>query len=727
MRFNLNDAIEKIKKDSQIKTLFVNVDRQEDYVALINALKAYKSIKVSSYINNDTDALKIVEIEQELSALKEITVVLGLMSYYAFRNGDPKIKEQVKHYVLNTDKKIFICYGLSTVLSEITDIRIKDSIVLVGNGGDGIVPSITLSKNKDNRTHQSFSSFYADLERSGRHVGTVNTSLDKQAFSKKWKVDDEPTGYKKIRELGIFSSIHASLGDTKQWDWLTKQNKKSLSREEIELKICNWNSLQENEKWQCFLSARNLSACYLGHVAGKSENLIDFVLNIYNGLSDDFDVSDKRFSEYYGSRKKLVMGIKDAGCLDAFCNLSKARGANRIYYLTDLTLQEKEQIIESIVEYRPNCDELLKATQAVYPFLYDYLSDYDFGELLLDGYFNQSGYKYYKLLNNASDEFLALVKKNGVKREYGRLDSVESVIKGLDLSNAGKYWVDALGIEFVSFIKARAAFYGLTVIITPATTGLPSTTEQNKKFLNQLGFNKDDGSLDDLKHARAKNVKYENVKNAIYLVRELEIIDEFIETLSGVIKNGTARIVVASDHGASRLALVHRGEAIENSGKAVDIRFAESGSVDVSKYAQVTSPQNGYHCIANYDFMKGGRTTGVETHGGATLEEVVVPIIELALDKGIKFTYRIVNTILKLKNKVLDKLKMVLSSHANDVYVKLKGNVIKPSKLVSNELEFELGLDKPDEYEVAVFVDKSKIGTSKIKVVSDLAEEIDMF
>lgn len=727
MRFELKDAIDRIKKDSQIKTLFVNVDRQEDYVALLNALKAYNSIKVSSYINDSTDALKVVEIEKELSTSKETTVVLGLMSYYAFRNGDPKIKEQVKHYVLNASKMIFVCYGLSTVLSTITDIRLKDSIILIGNVGDGIIPSITLSKSKDKGTHQSFSSFYAELERIGRHVGTVNTLLDKQAFSKKWKVDDEPTGYKKIRETGIFSSVNASLGDAKQWDWLTKQNKKSLSREEIESKISNWSSLQENEKWQCFLSARNLSACYIGHVAGKSGNLNEFVSNIYNGLSDDFDISDKRFGEYYISRKKLVSGIRDAGCLDAFCNLSKARGINRIKYLTDLTLQEKEQIIESIVEHRPSYGELLKTTQVVYPFLFDYLSDYDFGEPLLDKYFNQSGYKYYKLLNKASDEFLTMVEKNGVKREYGRLDSVESVIKGLDLSNAGKYWIDALGLEFVSFIKARAVFHGLTAIVTPAATGLPSTTEQNKKFLSQFGFIKDDGSLDDLKHARAKNVKYENVKNAIYLVRELEIIDEFIETMSGAIKTGTARIIVASDHGASRLALIHKGEVIENSGKAADIRFVESGSVDVSKYNQVTSAQNGYHCIANYDYMKGGRTTGVEVHGGATLEEVVVPIIELTLDRGVKFTYRIVSTTLKLKNKVLDKLKVVLSGLANDVYIKVKDNVVKPSNIIGNEIEFDLGFDKPDEYEVALFVDKSKLGANKIKVASDLVEENDMF
>lgn len=37
---------------------------------------------------------------------------------------------------------------------------------------------------------------------------------------------------------------------------------------------------------------------------------------------------------------------------------------------------------------------------------------------------------------------------------------------------------------------------------------------------------------------------------------------------------------------------------------------------------------NGYWVLANYDMFKGGRPGTVEVHGGATLEEVCVPIIE---------------------------------------------------------------------------------------------------
>lgn len=41
--------------------------------------------------------------------------------------------------------------------------------------------------------------------------------------------------------------------------------------------------------------------------------------------------------------------------------------------------------------------------------------------------------------------------------------------------------------------------------------------------------------------------------------------------------------------------------------------------------------EDDYYVLAGYDRFKGGRKASVETHGGATLEEVLVPVIELKL------------------------------------------------------------------------------------------------
>ena len=45
----------------------------------------------------------------------------------------------------------------------------------------------------------------------------------------------------------------------------------------------------------------------------------------------------------------------------------------------------------------------------------------------------------------------------------------------------------------------------------------------------------------------------------------------------------------------------------------------------------MASDGKSYWVLANYDRFKGGRKASVEVHGGASLEEVVVPVIEFTL------------------------------------------------------------------------------------------------
>jgi hypothetical protein len=82
--------------------------------------------------------------------------------------------------------------------------------------------------------------------------------------------------------------------------------------------------------------------------------------------------------------------------------------------------------------------------------------------------------------------------------------------------------------------------------------------------------------------------------------------------------------------------------------------------------------ENGYWVLANYDRFKGGRKANVEVHGGATLEEVVVPIIEIVyspdeieiqlLDKNIKFSRRKKDAVIRVFSKTkLDNLSVRIS------------------------------------------------------------------
>ena len=141
--------------------------------------------------------------------------------------------------------------------------------------------------------------------------------------------------------------------------------------------------------------------------------------------------------------------------------------------------------------------------------------------------------------------------------------------------------------------------------------------------------------LDEIKH-KEKGGYYFGTKNPypVHLAKELEIIDHVlsdIATTLGLKKYD--RVVVASDHGASRLAVLRKKEEKyetdtkgEHSGRCCkyfpncDLPFA------------INEEEKEYIVLADYGRFKGSRTANVEVHGGASLEEVVVPVITLSLN-----------------------------------------------------------------------------------------------
>lgn len=65
---------------------------------------------------------------------------------------------------------------------------------------------------------------------------------------------------------------------------------------------------------------------------------------------------------------------------------------------------------------------------------------------------------------------------------------------------------------------------------------------------------------------------------------------------------------------------------------------------------QFATEENGYLVLADYGRFKGSRAANVEVHGGASLEEVVVPIIELTL-KDSKITVDLVEEFVTVDYK----------------------------------------------------------------------------
>jgi hypothetical protein len=79
---------------------------------------------------------------------------------------------------------------------------------------------------------------------------------------------------------------------------------------------------------------------------------------------------------------------------------------------------------------------------------------------------------------------------------------------------------------------------------------------------------------------------------------------------------------------------------------------------------------NGYWVLANYDMFKGARPGTVEVHGGATLEEVVIPIIEITKNPE-NLHIDVITKIVEAGYKKKQILKFVSNYPINNISVRI--------------------------------------------------------
>jgi hypothetical protein len=421
----------------------------------------------------------------------------------------------------------------------------------------------------------------------------------------------------------------------------------------------------ENKTWLLWLSMKLFGTRgnrYLSIVLQNSKQVADFEEHVYlDLLSLKYD--DRDFRQCYIERKQLIDDLPENLTLqDKYCERVGIYQKNAAFYLTDASEKEELTFMQCLATYRYTESELLRITENTFPALYSYLQKFTFNATntkvpeteenlreKLTAYFQQ--YKLQKLTNRIEPDFLRQVEEYACSRPYNKLQARSAVISKMDKKKAQLYFFDALGVEYLAYIMERCEKYDLIAEVSVAQCALPSITSKNKEFL-QFFPDKvyDIKELDELKH-HSQTIDYEQCKYPVHLFRELEIIDTELQKIRSGLKQGAfEKAVIVSDHGASRLAVIHEQETalleLEEKGQ----HSGRCCPVEKDPKIPFASYWDGYSILANYDRFKGGRKANVEVHGGASLEEVVVPIITLRkrpADVDICFT----DPIIVLKGK----------------------------------------------------------------------------
>lgn len=357
--------------------------------------------------------------------------------------------------------------------------------------------------------------------------------------------------------------------------------------------------------------------------------------------------------------------------IENYCEWAISKGKYALYYLTDMSSTEINLIFKLLNTYALDFTkaEILGILSHVYPDLYKYLLPYDYKNDLLTRYFED--YKYQKVINKVFSEFLVLVEEQAIKREYNLLLPARSEkIESINMKRTLVYFVDAMGVEYLSYIMEKCKEKKLMAYTTLCHCEIPSITSLNKEFIEVFEkggatFAPDKNGvkvLDDIKHHGEEDIEDGRTALPTHLSIELQIIKDIIgKAYKKLQQNAFDRVVLISDHGASRLSVISNQEnqhQMATSGIHSG-RCCPKSESDVQLDCAIDGEN--FWVLANYDRFKGSRKANIEVHGGATLEEVVIPIIEITkpadkyefeiITKKVIFSKRKKNAFIKIFSK----------------------------------------------------------------------------
>ncbi len=399
--------------------------------------------------------------------------------------------------------------------------------------------------------------------------------------------------------------------------------------------------------WQNFLLMKQPSAHidYLRFAAKSALNSDSYPQSIAFALSE-LEPSDPLFDAYYSERKAILsqnprLFSEQEAARFIHAILEKRRPI--LPYLTDLTHRERCAVIEFLSDQSELPD--LKLLERAYPDLAHYAANFDGPPKFsfIFSYFND--YKRQKLLNRIEPEFMEIVQRYALERPYEQLPSRKSL-----LDRAGGdcylYWIDALGAESLSFLQALAKERNLAFEAELAHAELPTLTSCNSEFydLFQGQKHKDSKQLDEIKH---HGDQQSSGQKPLYLEKELAVLRLEFEQIERILASEQAQtVILTSDHGASRLAVLadsqNRFEMAEkglHSGRCCPKSDCDQAPLCATECQLPDGTP--FYALANYDRFRGGRKAEFEVHGGASLEEVVIPFCRISLPKALPITIQL--------------------------------------------------------------------------------------
>ena len=729
--------IEAVKRylTSTVKTPYFLFISDGQYMAAIDELKVcgLNFVPISSFCRDDD---KIPDIDElfsyidaaDINAVGRRFVVTGLGEFLALQGIDESTCTllRLKDHNVGGAKVVLLLRGLASLIPYLkSDPRFDERRHSIVDKAECDISFTLTASSVGLSALKGFKAMLTELEngRSGSIVVNTAVNLDKAIFT----VHHICSAYEGIRFCTRGFALTRSCGTDTHWAKLLKElNQSGGILDDVfktyglvgNLESDFYTRIAGNEyqNWLYFICLKSkvdtIQNSYLRFVLDKTNRFDDFIHNVLNSIIDISPI-DKRFKTFYKERKALVKNFPESDIADFIIN-NRQIVAESIYRLTDNTRAEREEIIAWISK-----NGLIPELGDIYPALAAYLRKYVFKcpELtdLLTDYFE--AYKRQKVTNQLESLFLEKVDEYALSRKFNQLPTRDEVLDNVDHNGTYLYWLDALGVEYLSLIETIVQKKGLSIRVSIARAELPTITSINKGFFDSWQGDKKEKNdeLDNIKHKKAGGYNFKDNKLPIHLAKELDIITAMIDKAATELAfRHCKRFLIVSDHGASRLAVLrHKEEKYdtdtsgEHSGRCCklfhpyDLPFA--------------SEENGYIVLADYGRFKGSREANVEVHGGASLEEVVIPIIELSL-KDNDITVRLAEETVTTDSRTGTEIKIFINTPVKNVSIILNGKAYMGDQIDSNHYSIKIpDIKRAGDYQADVYSGDNLIGKVMIK------------
>lgn len=522
-------------------------------------------------------------------------------------------------------------------------------------------------------------------------------------------------------------------GNETQWNWLASLINKgehlrtlilrtfNLADFDVKSLFSRWKEYDDNQQWLAWLWCKiKQPSGYFGYVIKNSNERRLFEEKVINSIFD-IDINTKK-QELSILRERIEL-IQYTGIQTVPSTFWERFGlindsVKKLKCLSGVTEEEKYKVIEVVAELLENKveeEEWYDYLSIVYPELSYYLRVSDYNNETVYNYFYY--YVRAKLVDKVDDSISKLV-QDVVNKDMWVYPSRNSTLQPNNRSDILFYWVDGMGAEWLGLIEGILSneFEDIEYEYQIARANLPTITACNKDWEWQQNY-KIYRDYDRTIHGYA--CEYPK-----YIVEEFEHIKKIVRNAVNLL-NDNSSVVITADHGTSRLAAINKQQSVSVSENVKVLKHGRycinDGSLDTSVFKECVEEDNKLIFATYGRFCIGGNVPG-EIHGGATLEEVLVPVITIKrkTKKENRVSFNLLSKKLKLNPKKEAVLSITLNTYVAKLTLMVRSNRFG-AQYKDGKWQFVLKNMKPGKYKGLLYANNRYIGEIEFELTRGIS------